>query len=92
MQFSVLSKDSGGDLSFASESSSSCAFVLFLGGYRGRDRRAPDYFGESGPDNLARIFVALFDYDPQSMSPNPDAAVEELPFKEGQIIKVCIVL
>ncbi len=22
------------------------------------------------------------------MSPNPDAAVEELPFKEGQIIKV----
>lgn len=30
----------------------------------------------------------MFDYDPQSMSPNPDAAVEELPFKEGQIIKV----
>ncbi|KAM9475606.1 RIMS-binding protein 2 [Clarias gariepinus] len=58
------------------------------GSYRGRDRRSPDYFDESGPDNLPRIFVALFDYDPQSMSPNPDAAVEELPFKEGQIIKV----
>ncbi|XP_058246423.1 RIMS-binding protein 2 isoform X8 [Hemibagrus wyckioides] len=58
------------------------------GGYRGRDRRSPDYFDGSEPDNLARIFVALFDYDPQSMSPNPDAAVEELPFKEGQIIKV----
>ena len=34
------------------------------------------------------MFVALFDYDPLSMSPNPDAADEELPFKEGQIIKV----
>lgn len=62
--------------------------VVFLGGYRGRDRRSPDYFEEPEPDNLARIFVALFDYNPQSMSPNPDAAVEELPFKEGQIIKV----
>ncbi|XP_043387230.1 peripheral-type benzodiazepine receptor-associated protein 1 isoform X9 [Chelonia mydas] len=40
-------------------------------------------------DNSLRIFVALFDYDPISMSPNPDAAEEELPFKEGQILKVC---
>ncbi|XP_072538602.1 RIMS-binding protein 2 isoform X14 [Salminus brasiliensis] len=57
-------------------------------GYGGRDRRSPDYFEESELDDLPRIFVALFDYDPLSMSPNPDAAVEELPFKEGQIIKV----
>uniref|UniRef100_A0A3P9NQQ1 SH3 domain-containing protein n=1 Tax=Poecilia reticulata TaxID=8081 RepID=A0A3P9NQQ1_POERE len=35
-----------------------------------------------------RIFVALFPYDPVTMSPNPDAAEEELPFSEGQIIKV----
>uniref|UniRef100_A0A8C9XLX8 RIMS-binding protein 2 n=1 Tax=Sander lucioperca TaxID=283035 RepID=A0A8C9XLX8_SANLU len=35
-----------------------------------------------------RIFVALFPYDPATMSPNPDAAEEELPFTEGQIIKV----
>ncbi|XP_048374835.1 peripheral-type benzodiazepine receptor-associated protein 1 [Sphaerodactylus townsendi] len=35
-----------------------------------------------------RLFVALFDYDPVSMSPNPDAAEEELPFQEGQILKV----
>ncbi|KAM6164278.1 peripheral-type benzodiazepine receptor-associated protein 1 isoform 2-T2 [Rhynchocyon petersi] len=35
-----------------------------------------------------RVFVALFDYDPVSMSPNPDAAEEELPFREGQILKV----
>lgn len=35
-----------------------------------------------------RIFVALFPYDPAAMSPNPDAAEEELPFREGQIIKV----
>ncbi|XP_023794797.1 peripheral-type benzodiazepine receptor-associated protein 1 isoform X10 [Cyanistes caeruleus] len=43
----------------------------------------------SGRDDSIRIFVALFDYDPVSMSPNPDAAEEELPFKEGQILKVC---
>ncbi|XP_057893579.1 peripheral-type benzodiazepine receptor-associated protein 1 isoform X2 [Melospiza georgiana] len=43
----------------------------------------------SGKDDGIRIFVALFDYDPVSMSPNPDAAEEELPFKEGQILKVC---
>ncbi|XP_071430911.1 peripheral-type benzodiazepine receptor-associated protein 1 isoform X3 [Pithys albifrons albifrons] len=43
----------------------------------------------SGKEDGIRIFVALFDYDPVSMSPNPDAAEEELPFKEGQILKVC---
>lgn len=32
--------------------------------------------------------MALFDYDPVSMSPNPDAGEEELPFREGQILKV----
>ncbi|XP_075324609.1 RIMS-binding protein 2 isoform X15 [Odontesthes bonariensis] len=59
------------------------------GGRRhGRGRRSPDYFEESEPEDLTRVFVALFDYDPMSMSPNPDAADEELPFKEGQIIKV----
>ena len=35
-----------------------------------------------------RIFVALFDYDPPTMSPNPDACDEELPFREGQLLKV----
>lgn len=39
-------------------------------------------------DGEVRIFVALFPYDPVTMSPNPDAAEEELPFIEGQIIKV----
>lgn len=37
--------------------------------------------------NSPRQFVALFDYDPQAMSPNQDND-EELPFKQGQIIKV----
>ncbi|XP_041863794.1 RIMS-binding protein 2 isoform X2 [Melanotaenia boesemani] len=45
---------------------------------------SPKIKGESD----IRIFVALFPYDPASMSPNPDAAEEELPFSEGQIIKV----
>ncbi|EMP40266.1 Peripheral-type benzodiazepine receptor-associated protein 1 [Chelonia mydas] len=39
-------------------------------------------------DDSVRIFVALFDYDPILMSPNLDAAEEELPFKKGQILKV----
>ncbi|XP_053340899.1 peripheral-type benzodiazepine receptor-associated protein 1 isoform X6 [Clarias gariepinus] len=39
-------------------------------------------------DSEVRIFVALFPYDPSTMSPNRDAAEEELPFMEGQIIKV----
>ncbi|XP_072443766.1 RIMS-binding protein 2 isoform X8 [Chiloscyllium punctatum] len=54
-----------------------------------RERLSPDSEGDvCSEDVLPRIFVALFDYDPLSMSPNPDAADEELPFKEGQIIKV----
>ncbi|XP_043857970.1 peripheral-type benzodiazepine receptor-associated protein 1 isoform X2 [Dromiciops gliroides] len=43
----------------------------------------------SPPNEHVRIFVALFDYDPVSMSPNPDAVEEELPFREGQLLKVC---
>ncbi|XP_060105235.1 RIMS-binding protein 2 isoform X9 [Heteronotia binoei] len=62
-------------------------------GYSSRDRLSPEIYEESETDPGAedvstRIFVALFDYDPLTMSPNPDAAEEELPFKEGQIIKV----
>ncbi|XP_060699880.1 RIMS-binding protein 2 [Hemiscyllium ocellatum] len=54
-----------------------------------RERLSPESEGDvCSEDVLPRIFVALFDYDPLSMSPNPDAADEELPFKEGQIIKV----
>ncbi|XP_058492121.1 RIMS-binding protein 2 isoform X5 [Solea solea] len=59
------------------------------GGRRhGRGRRSADFYEESEQEETTRVFVALFDYDPLSMSPNPDAADEELPFKEGQIIKV----
>ncbi|XP_053815353.1 RIMS-binding protein 2 isoform X4 [Vidua chalybeata] len=67
--------------------------VPSIDGYGGRDHLSPDIYEESetdpGTEDLStRIFVALFDYDPLTMSPNPDAAEEELPFKEGQIIKV----
>ncbi|MBN3296090.1 RIMB2 protein, partial [Amia calva] len=62
--------------------------VPSIDGYGGRERHSPEYYEESEPEDMSRIFVALFDYDPLSMSPNPDAADEELPFKEGQIIKV----
>ncbi|XP_077398593.1 RIMS-binding protein 2 isoform X11 [Vanacampus margaritifer] len=60
--------------------------VPAIDGYR--DRHSPTYFDESEPEEAFRVFVALFDYDPLSMSPNPDAADEELPFKEGQIIRI----
>ncbi|XP_011646476.1 RIMS-binding protein 2 [Pogonomyrmex barbatus] len=35
-----------------------------------------------------RWFVALFDYNPTTMSPNPDACEDELTFSEGDILKV----
>lgn len=35
-----------------------------------------------------RHFLAMFDYDPTTMSPNPDSCEEELPFREGDTIKV----
>ncbi|XP_028942988.1 RIMS-binding protein 2 isoform X3 [Antrostomus carolinensis] len=67
--------------------------VPSIDGYSGHDHLSPDIYEESetdpGTEDIStRIFVALFDYDPLTMSPNPDAAEEELPFKEGQIIKV----
>ncbi|KAL6463831.1 hypothetical protein MHYP_G00282220 [Metynnis hypsauchen] len=54
------------------------------------ETRLPKDVAESRPvgENEVRIFVALFPYDPATMSPNRDAAEEELPFREGQIIKV----
>lgn len=48
-------------------------------------RRGPNYRDR---EHGVRWFIALFDYDPMTMSPNPDAAEEELPFQEGQLIKV----
>ncbi|KAM3825874.1 LOW QUALITY PROTEIN: RIMS-binding protein 2 [Vipera latastei] len=68
------------------------SLVSSMDGYSSHDRLSPEIYEESETDPGAeevgpRIFVALFDYDPLTMSPNPDAT-EELPFKEGQIIKV----
>lgn len=37
-----------------------------------------------------RYFMAMFDYDPSTMSPNPDGCEEELAFQEGDTIKVGI--
>lgn len=39
-------------------------------------------------DTLARVFVALFDYDPLVMSVNPNVAEEELAFQKGQLLRV----
>ncbi|XP_067328198.1 peripheral-type benzodiazepine receptor-associated protein 1 isoform X3 [Anolis sagrei] len=61
---------------------------------KSREELAPSgSWRSSSPETMdeedsLRLFVALFDYDPVSMSPNSDAAEEELPFQEGQILKV----
>jgi hypothetical protein len=46
----------------------------------------PDEYQEEEED--IRIFIALYDYDPMTMSPNPGAAEDELTFNEGDLIKV----
>ncbi|XP_063587934.1 microtubule-associated protein futsch-like isoform X3 [Penaeus indicus] len=56
-------------------------------GGRGEGRGGGRGGGGQG-DQHTRIFVALFDYDPPTMSPNPDACDEELGFREGQLIQV----
>ncbi|XP_065214822.1 RIMS-binding protein 2-like isoform X3 [Planococcus citri] len=40
------------------------------------------------PDDKSRLVVALFDYDPSSMSPNPATSHEELAFSAGDQIKI----
>lgn len=45
---------------------------------------------ESGGRRRFRFFLALFDYN-HLMSPNPNAAQEELSFRKGQVIKVKLV-
>ena len=42
---------------------------------------------ETKPKNV-RVFVALFSYDPFTMSPNIDDVDEELAFAEGDLIKI----
>ena len=37
-----------------------------------------------------KYYLAMFDYDPTTMSPNPDGCEEELPFQEGDTIKVSV--
>lgn len=54
------------------------------GGAGGGGKMAQEAYNQQQP----RLFVALFDYDPQTMSPNQNAINDELPFTEGQIIKV----
>ena len=46
------------------------------------------YAGEMAPEEQVRVFLAIYDYDPSTMSPNPDAEDEELAFNEGDLIRV----
>jgi len=58
--------------------------------YRGRSSDPRQTVYQKTPkDKRPRWVVAIYDYDPTTMSPNPDVCDEELPFKEGEHIKVC---
>ncbi|CAL1288969.1 unnamed protein product [Larinioides sclopetarius] len=67
-------------------------------GHKGHSRSSKDnYHSGSGNDyrnrssgrgEKTRMFMAVYDYDPLTMSPNPATAHEELSFQEGQIIKI----
>jgi RIMS-binding protein 2 len=57
--------------------------------YRGRNSDPRQTAYQKTPrDKRPRWVVAIYDYDPTTMSPNPDVCDEELPFKEGEHIKV----
>lgn len=47
-----------------------------------------EYPEEEKEEEMVRIFIALYDYDPTEMSPNPGAEEDELAFNEGDLIKV----
>lgn len=49
---------------------------------------AATYPMAGGGGGVPRYFIALYDYDPRHMSPNPNAVIDELCFRKGQIIKV----
>ncbi|XP_073948157.1 RIMS binding protein isoform X5 [Choristoneura fumiferana] len=49
---------------------------------------APRHAQHPQSKTRGRYFMALFDYDPATMSPNPESCDEELPFSDGDIIKV----
>ncbi|GFR28038.1 RIMS-binding protein 2 [Trichonephila clavata] len=69
-------------------------------GHRGHSRSSRDNYHSGGGGEYhnrssyrggtekSRMFMAVYDYDPLTMSPNPATAHEELSFHEGQIIKV----
>lgn len=43
--------------------------------------------GNSKPKKV-RTFIALYDYNPAEMSPNPDAISTELEFSKGDILEI----
>jgi hypothetical protein len=62
---------------------------MYRGPHMGQAQGGPHRSGGVEQVNKRpRWFVALFDYDPTTMSPNPDACEEELRFSGNDIIKV----
>ena len=53
-----------------------------------RAQSEPDLRPGGVMERPPRYFVALYDYDPRHMSPNPSAPIDELAFRKGQVIRV----
>ncbi|KAK0421269.1 hypothetical protein QR680_015148 [Steinernema hermaphroditum] len=51
-------------------------------------RSEPDLRPMAIDDENCRLFVALFDYAPHYMSPNPTALQDELPLRKHQVVRV----
>ncbi|CAH8299507.1 unnamed protein product, partial [Schistosoma turkestanicum] len=72
----------------AQYSRSSKSFIQNEQQFNRNQRNITDDYSNRGESKPIHVVVALYDYDPTTMSPNIDGAQEELPFREGQLIKI----
>lgn len=61
---------------------------MYRGDRGNQAQGGPRHPGAQQMNKRPRWFVGLFDYDPTTMSPNPDACEIELPFSAGDTVKV----
>ncbi|KAK0167291.1 hypothetical protein PV327_004709 [Microctonus hyperodae] len=61
---------------------------MYRGDRGNQAQGGPRHPGAQQMNKRLRWFVGLFDYDPTTMSPNPDACEIELPFSAGDTVKV----
>ena len=72
----------------AAGSPQQCSGLTAVEGVPGTGTPGEEEAGGEVPGEEIRVFIALYDYDPATMSPNPGAEEEELSFKEGDLLRV----